>query len=44
MRSHLIWKLLLGAGFAWWDFPHYALGSLIGWWWMFKIGSIQPDK
>ena len=44
VRSHLIWKLLLGAGFAWWDFPHYVLGSLIGWWWMFKIGSIQPDK
>lgn len=41
VRSHLIWKLLLGAGFAWWDFPHYALGSLIGWWWIFQIGCIH---
>ncbi|MCC0177064.1 DUF2809 domain-containing protein [Waterburya agarophytonicola K14] len=41
LRSHVIWKLLLGAGFAWWDFPHYALGSLIGWWWIYSIGRIE---
>ena len=39
LRSHLIWKLFLGAGFAWWDFPHYALGSLIGWWLIYSIGK-----
>lgn len=39
VRSHFIWKLLLGAGFAWWDFPHYALGSLIGWRLIYSIGK-----
>ena len=39
VRSHLMWKLLLGAGFAWWDFPHYALGSSIGWWLIYSIGK-----
>ena len=32
IRFSLIWRLLLGAGFDWWDFPHYALGSFLGWW------------
>lgn len=43
LRSHIIWKLLLGTGFAWWDFPHYALGSLIGWWWIYSIGKNKSD-
>ena len=34
IRSSLIWKLLLGSTFVWWDFPHYALGSFLGWLWM----------
>lgn len=37
IRSSIIWKLLLGSAFSWWDFPHYALGSLIGWFWLSKI-------
>ena len=44
LRSHILWKLILGAGFAWWDFPHYALGSLIGWWWIYSVswfGEVQ---
>ena len=41
LRSHLLWRLLLGAGFDWWDFPHYALGSLIGWWWIYSIGKMN---
>ncbi|PSB07226.1 DUF2809 domain-containing protein [Pleurocapsa sp. CCALA 161] len=32
IRSSFIWRMLLGAGFDWWDFPHYALGAFIGWW------------
>lgn len=43
LRSHLLWRLLLGAGFAWWDFPHYAIGSLIGWWWIYSIGKSKCD-
>ena len=34
IRSSLIWRLLLGSSFAWWDFPHYALGSILGWLWL----------
>ena len=41
LRSHILWKLILGAGFAWWDFPHYALGSLIGWWWIYSISRFD---
>ena len=29
-KANLLWKLLLGSQFALWDFPHYALGSLLG--------------
>ncbi|NER00206.1 MAG: DUF2809 domain-containing protein [Cyanothece sp. SIO2G6] len=29
--SNLIWRLLIGTTFVWWDFPHYAVGCLIGW-------------
>ena len=31
LRETIIWKLLLGSVFVWWDFPHYALGSVLGW-------------
>ncbi|MEM9507380.1 MAG: DUF2809 domain-containing protein [Cyanobacteria bacterium P01_E01_bin.35] len=41
IKSSLIWRLLLGAGFAWWDFPHYALGSLIGWGIIYQIGRMR---
>jgi len=40
----LIWRMLLGVGFSWWDFPHYALGSLIGWWLIYQIGRIGSFK
>ena len=44
IRFSLIWRLLLGAGFDWWDFPHYALGSFIGWWMINRIGSVNLAK
>lgn len=31
LRGTFLGSALLGTTFAWWDFPHYALGSLIGW-------------
>ena len=31
LRETIIWKLLLGSTFVWWDFPHYALGCFLGW-------------
>jgi hypothetical protein len=27
-------KAIIGTTFVWWDFPHYALGSFIGWLWI----------
>jgi Protein of unknown function (DUF2809) len=37
IRATLIGRLLLGTTFAWWDFPHYVIGSLIGWLWLHQI-------
>ncbi len=28
---------LLGTTFVWWDFPHYALGCLVGWLWTRRL-------
>ena len=44
VRSHLLWRLLLGAGFDWWDFVHYAFGSFIGWCWIWQIGKTKLPK
>ena len=39
IRSSLIWKLLLGSSFVWWDFLHYAFGSFLGWLWLQKLNK-----
>ena len=44
IRTSFVWRMLLGSGFARWDFPHYALGSLIGWWLIYRIGRISGLK
>ena len=44
VRSHLLWRLLLGVGFDKWDFVYYAFGSFIGWWWIWQIGKIEREK
>jgi hypothetical protein len=36
-RSHFLGKLILGTTFSWWDFPHYLLGCILGWWWLQKL-------
>jgi hypothetical protein len=36
-RSHILGKLLLGTTFVWWDFPHYFLGCLLGWWYLHRL-------
>ena len=40
IRSHIIWRLLLGSTFVWWDFPHYALGCILGWLLLSRIALI----
>jgi len=41
VRSYFIGRALIGTTFAWWDFPHYFLGSLIGWFWLKKIFQLN---
>ncbi|MEM9905189.1 MAG: DUF2809 domain-containing protein [Cyanobacteria bacterium P01_D01_bin.44] len=49
-KANVLWRLLLGTHFAWWDFPHYALGSLLGGVSLsallaqFDLGSRKPAK
>ena len=44
VRSTFLGKALLGTTFAWWDFPHYVLGCLIGWLWMFGIFKLMSYR
>ncbi len=44
IRSSFLWRMTLGAGFAWWDFPHYALGSLMGYWLLCKISELSISR
>ncbi|WP_392532422.1 DUF2809 domain-containing protein [Nostoc sp. C117] len=44
IRTTLIGKLLLGTTFAWWDFPHYALGCVLGWLWLQQLQKIGYAK
>lgn len=34
IRSRFLGTILIGTSFTWWDFPHYAIGCIIGWRWM----------
>ena len=40
IRSHIIWRLVLGSTFVWWDFPHYAIGCILGWLLLSRIALI----
>lgn len=31
IRATFLGRALIGTTFAWWDFPHYALGCALGW-------------
>ena len=37
IRSTFMGRTLIGTTFSWWDFPHYVVGCVIGWYWMRKI-------
>ena len=34
VRSAFIGRTLIGTSFAWWDFPYYVIGCLLGWGWI----------
>lgn len=44
IRATFIGKLLLGTTFVWWDFPHYLLGCILGWFWLQKLQKIGYAK
>jgi hypothetical protein len=31
VRSYFLGRALIGTTFTWFDFPHYAIGCVIGW-------------
>ncbi|MDY6953176.1 MAG: DUF2809 domain-containing protein [Thermodesulfobacteriota bacterium] len=31
VRSYFLGRALIGTTFSWWDFPHYGMGSCLGW-------------
>ncbi len=31
IRSYFLGKVLIGTSFVWLDFPHYAMGCILGW-------------
>ncbi len=37
IRATFIGRTLLGTTFVGWDFPHYAIGCLIGWLWLKQL-------
>ncbi len=43
IRSTFSGKALLGTTFVWWDFPHYILGSFIGWLWITYIARLSEQ-
>jgi hypothetical protein len=38
-RSTYLGRILIGTTFSWWDFPHYAVGCLLGWFWLRQINK-----
>jgi hypothetical protein len=44
IRATLIGKWLLGTTFAWWDFPHYLLGCVLGGLWLRQLQKIGYAK
>ena len=41
IRATFWGKTLLGTTFVWLDFPHYVIGCLIGWLWLWQIWRIH---
>lgn len=36
-RSTFLGRMLIGTTFSWWDFPHYAVGCVLGWLWLRQV-------
>ncbi len=46
IRATFIGATLIGTTFDWWDFPPYALGSLLGWAWVVLLirGTVRKPS
>lgn len=44
IRANFLGRTLLGTTFVWWDFPHYAIGCIIGWLWLQQIWRLPETK
>ncbi len=44
IRKTFTGRLLLGTTFAWWDFPHYALGCGLSWLFLYGIEGLATGK
>lgn len=45
IRATFWGKTFLGTTFAWWDFPHYIVGCIIGWLWLrqiWRVSKVEP--
>jgi len=46
VRSNFFGRALIGTTFSWWDFPHYAVGCVMGWallCWITGRVSLMPN-
>ncbi len=41
IRSYFLGRALIGTTFTWWDFPHYAIGCVIGWFFCAKLAKTR---
>lgn len=44
IRATFLGATLIGTTFEWWDFPPYALGSLLGWGWIRLIIGLDASN
>ena len=43
-RATFLGRMLIGTTFSWWDFPHYAAGCLLGWFWLRQLQARSNAK
>jgi hypothetical protein len=42
-RATFLGRMLIGTTFSWWDFPHYAVGCLLGWFWLRQLMAARSN-
>ena len=43
-RATFLGRLLIGTTFVWWDFLYYAVGCLLGWFWLRQLEARGDAK